>query len=52
MDRAIAKIPNGSSITMAATDQRFGHLSQGHPEIWKLHLVGLLMKLAKSQAKV
>jgi homoserine O-acetyltransferase len=45
MDRTIAKIPNARSITMAGTDQSFGHLNLSHPEIWKLHLVGLLMSL-------
>jgi len=44
-DRAVAKIPNGRSITMAATSQSFGHMSAFHPEIWKQHLVELLKSL-------
>ena len=42
MDRAVAKIPNGRTITMPASNQSFGHLNQIHPEIWKHYLVELL----------
>ena len=45
MDRAVAKIPNGRAITMATGNQKFGHLNQAHPEIWKHHLVELLNSL-------
>ena len=45
MDRAVAKIPNGRTITMAASNQSFGHLNLFHPEIWKHHLVELLKSL-------
>jgi homoserine O-acetyltransferase/O-succinyltransferase len=45
MDPAIAKIANGRSITIAGSDQSFGHLNQFHPEIWKQHLVELLKSL-------
>jgi homoserine O-acetyltransferase len=45
MDRAVAKIPNGRAITMAATERSFGHLNQAHPEIWKSHLLDLLNSL-------
>ena len=45
MDPAVAKIPNGRTITMAASSQSFGHLNLIHPEIWKHHLVELLKSL-------
>jgi homoserine O-acetyltransferase len=45
VERAIAKIPNARSITLAATERSFGHLNQVHPEIWKSHLLDLLNSL-------
>ena len=45
MDRAVAKVPNGRAITIAATSQSFGHLNQFHPEIWKHYLTELLQSL-------
>lgn len=43
MDRTVAKVPNGRTVTMPASKQSFGHLNQIHPEIWK-HLVAELLK--------
>jgi homoserine O-acetyltransferase/O-succinyltransferase len=45
MDRKVAKIPNGRTITMPASKQYFGHLNQRHPEIWKHYVVELLSSL-------
>jgi homoserine O-acetyltransferase len=45
MGPAVAKIPNGRTITMPASNQSFGHLNQIHPEIWKHHLLELLKSL-------
>jgi homoserine O-acetyltransferase len=45
MDRAVAKIPNGRAIVIAASTPSFGHLNQNHPEIWKHYLVEMLKSL-------
>ncbi len=45
MDQAVAKIPNGRTITMTANKESFGHMNQFHPEIWKHQLAELLKSL-------